>query len=236
MSPVGDAEPSASPQPRAARRRIGPTRLVLIVGLVAIAVAAIAILLQRAPRRAGTNLTADVGYAIPLAAGQRLCEGGELLPGDTGALKLDVDASGLPGPGLAVRILGPSGIPVSMGVLPPGWRTGAVRIPVSRVVHTLSGAIVCVRNLGSGQVSFGGSVPDSGFLIELAGKPLSGRLRIEYLRAGRESWLQVLPAISHRFSLAKSDLVRHWAAGAALVLMLLAVALAARTIVRQELS
>jgi hypothetical protein len=218
------------------RRHIGPARLILVVGLVAILVGGAAILLQRAPRRSGTNLTADAGYAIPLGPGQRLCEGGELLPGDTGALKLDADTKGLPGPGLAVSILRPNGVPVSTGMLKPGWRAGAVRIPVSRVADTLSGAIVCLRNFGAGQVTFGGSVPDSGFLIELAGKPLSGRLRIEYLRPGRESWLQVLPAIGHRFSLAKSDLVRHWAAGAALVLVLLAVALAARTIVREESS
>jgi hypothetical protein len=44
----------------------------------------------------------------------------------------------------------------------------------------------------------------------------------------------LLPTLAHRFSLAKGDLVRRWAAPAALVLMLIAVALAARTIVREE--
>ncbi len=240
MNAAGTAEPAASPGPGTVRRRVGPVGLVLLVGLAAIAVAAIAILLERAPRRSGTNLTVESGFVIPLDSGQRLCEGGELLPGDTGAVKLDVDTKGVPGPGLGVSILAANGVPVSTGALRPGWRVGttrapgSVRIPVSRVADTLSNAIVCVRDLGPGRVAFGGSVPDSGFLIELAGKPLSGRLRIEYMRPGRESWLQLAPAIAHRFSLAKADLVRHWAVGAAVVLVLLAVALAARTVVREE--
>jgi hypothetical protein len=89
-------------------------------------------------------------------------------------------------------------------------------------------------NRGPGQVSFGGSVPDSVFVIQLAGKPLGGRLRIDYMRPGRESWLSLLPTLSHRFSLAKSDLVRHWAVPAALVLMLLAIGIAITAIAREE--
>lgn len=208
----------------------------LVVGLAAIVVAAIVVLSQSEQRRSGTNLTIESGYVIPLGSGQKLCEGGELVPGDTGGLKLDVPPGGPPGPGLAVSILAPNGVPVSTGTLRPGWRGGSVRISVARVVDTLSSGIVCVRNLGPGPVALGGSVPDPGFLIELAGKPFGGRLRIEYLRPGRESWLRLAPAIAHRFSLAKSDLVRHWAAAGALVLMLLAVALAARTVVREDSS
>jgi hypothetical protein len=45
---------------------------------------------------------------------------------------------------------------------------------------------------------------------------------------------QPLHTIVHRFSLGKSDLVRHWAAAATVVLMLLAVGLAIRTILREE--
>jgi hypothetical protein len=231
----GIAGGAGSSSGRLARAHTPRRALVAVVaaGMVAITAAATVILLQRAPRRAGTNLTGDVGYAIPLGPGQQLCEGGELLPGDTGALKLDADTQGLPGPALAVSIGGPGG-PVSTGGLKAGWRPGAIRIPVARVPGTIAAANVCLRNLGPRAVTFGGSVPDSGFLIELAGKPLSGRLRIEYMRPGRESWLELLPTLAHRFSLAKADLMRHWAAGAALVLMALAVALAARTILKEE--
>lgn len=226
------APPASAPVPGRGPR-FTPVRVVLAVGLLAIAIAGTAILLRREHRRAGTNLTADAGFAIPLGPGQQLCEPGELLPGDTGALKLDASTNGLPGPRLSASLSGPSG-PVSSGYLKAGWRSGTVSILVSRVPNTVSGATVCLSNLGSRQVAFGGSVPDSGFFIQLAGKPLSGRLRIEYMRPGRESWLELLPTLAHRFSLAKADLVRHWAAGAALLLMLLALVLATRTMLKDE--
>jgi hypothetical protein len=215
------------------RRRPGLVQVVLGVGLLAIAIVALAILLQRAPRRAGTNLTQDVGFVIPLAAGQELCEPAELLPGDTGALGLDASAGARPGPALAVVISGPRGT-VSSGRLAAGWRSGAIRIPVRRVRDTVPGATVCVHNLGASQVAFGGAAPDASFYIDLAGKPLLGRMRIEYMRPGSETWLQFTPALAQRFALGKSDALRHWELAAILILMAMALGLAARAIVKER--
>jgi hypothetical protein len=203
------------------------TRLVLACGLLAIMVFSLAILLQRAPRRSGTNLTGDAGFVIPLVPGQQLCEASELVPGDTSGLELNADAKGAPGPALHASILTPH------GTLAAGWQTGHIRIPLTRVRDT-TGATVCIRNQGSTAVAFGGSIPDSGFQVEDAGQVINGRLRIDYLRPGRESWLQLLPTLVYRFSLGKSDLVRHWSAGAVLLLMMLAISLAFRTVLREE--
>jgi hypothetical protein len=60
------------------------------------------------------------------------------------------------------------------------------------------------------------------------------RLRIDYMRPGRESWLQLLPTIAYRSTLGKSGLIRHWAWIGALLLMGLATALAARTVLAEE--
>jgi hypothetical protein len=215
------------------RLRPTPVWLVLAVGLLAIAVAGVAILARSEPRRSGTNLISNSGFVVPLAPGQQLCEPGELLPGDTGALRLAADSGAYPGPRLRASILAPQGV-VSSGELKPGWRSGVIRIPLRRVARTLPSATLCLNNLGSRAVLFGGSVPASGFVIEDAGKQLGGRLRIEYMRPGSESWLQLLPTLVHRFSLAKSDFVRHWAWIAVLVLMLLAIGLAVRTALREE--
>jgi hypothetical protein len=231
------SEPRASASHAVNRRRRGPrptpVGVVLALGLLAIAIAGVTVLARSEPRRSGTNLISYAGLVIPLAPGQQLCEPGELLPGDTGALRLIADSGAYPGPRLRASIIAPQG-PVSSGELKPGWRSGTVLIPLARVARTLPSATVCLRNAGSRAVLFGGSAPASGFVIEDAGKPLSGRLRIEYMRPGSESWLQLLPTLAHRFSLAKSDLVRHWAWVAALVLMLLAVVLAVRTASRAE--
>ena len=233
VSPGSQTAPSGAPDRRRRRRGPTPVRIVLAVGLFAIVAVAVIVLSQSGERRSGSNLTGDLGFVLPLAAGQHLCEPGELLPGDTGALRLAASAGAAPGPRLAVSIGGPRG-PVSSGGLSAGWRSGPVLIPVTRVAHTTPGATVCVQNLGTSPVVFGGSVPDGSFVVQLDGRGLGGRMRIEYMRPGRETWLQLLPTLANRFSLAKSDLVRHWAAGAALVLVLLALALAALTLIIEE--
>jgi hypothetical protein len=222
---------SAARRPR--RWTLTPARVVVALGLLALIAAALAILLQSAPRRAGTNLTSNTGYVIPLQAGGQLCEPGELLPGDTGALRLSISSAAAPAPPLDVTI-GAGTRSLARGHLAAGWRPGLVTIPVSRIRETQQGATVCLVNRGSHSISFGGSVPDADFYVVLGGKPLSGRMRIEYMRPGSESWFALLPTLTHRFSLAKADLVRHWAAPAVLLLMLLAVGLAVRTILRAE--
>jgi hypothetical protein len=215
------------------RRAPAPVRFVVAVGVLAIAIAGVAVLLQSAQRRSGTNLTANTGFVIGVAAGQQLCEPGELVPGDTGGLRLSASSGALPGPRLDATV-GAGTKLLAAGHLATGWRTGTVTIPLSRIAATQQNASVCLVNRGTSTVSFGGSVPDANFYVVLGGKPLSGRMRIEYMRPGSESWLSLLPTLTHRFSLAKGDLVRHWAAPAALLLMLLAIGLALRTILREE--
>jgi hypothetical protein len=208
-------------------------RLVVVIGSLALLIAGLVTLLQRAPRRAGTNLTANTGFVIPLEAGELLCEPGELVPGDTGALRLSISSGAVPGPRLDATIEA-AGRRLAAGDLASGWRSGTVTIPISHVRTTEQGATVCIVNHGASRISIGGSVPDANFYMAIGGKPLSGRMRIEYMRPGSESWLALLPTLAHRFALAKADLVRHWAATAALLLMLFAVVLALRTVLREE--
>jgi hypothetical protein len=213
-------------------RRLSPTRTVVVLGLAALVLAAALLLTRSAPRRAGTNFTEDLGYAIHLLPGQQLCEPGELVPGDTAGVMLDASAGTVtPSPPLAVTISG-AGV-ASSGALRAGWRQGWVRIPVQRIANT-TGGTVCVRDAGAVPVSFGGSVPDGSFVVSIDGQGLGGRLRIEYERPGSESWLSLLPTLAHRFDLDKSKLVRDWAAVGALLLMLCAIALAVRTVLAQE--
>ena len=231
-----DADPREPGADVARRRWWSPTpvRAVVALGLLALLLTALAVLLQSAQRRSGTNLTANTGYVIPVEPGELLCEPDELLPGDTGALRLSASSGAKPGPRLDVTIAA-GARRLATGRLAAGWRSGTVTIPVS-VVRATQGATICLVNRGSSRVSFGGSVPDANFYVALGGKPLSGRMRIEYMRPGRESWLALLPALLHRFSLGKADLVRHWAAPAVLLLMLLAIGLTLRTILREESS
>jgi hypothetical protein len=220
---------AARAQPPRRRRRLTPVGLVLAVGILAIVSSATGILLKAAPRRAGANLTTDTGFVVPLPGGQELCDPGEIVPAQTAALRVSAQA-GLPAPELRVTVSS-GGEPPKSGRLAVGWHTGTLDIPVSRVSRTIV-ATVCLANRGASDVRFGGSAPNA-FTIQIAGKPFDGRPRVEYMRPGRESWLSLLPALSHRFSLGKSDLVRHWAAAASIVLMLIAVFVALRTVLAE---
>jgi hypothetical protein len=205
-------------------------RVVLAGGLLAIVAAAGALLLQHAPRRSGTDLTPNPAFVVALHASQRVCQGGEILPADTAALQLTIGTYGRPGPGLAATVAGPRGL-LAAGGLGPGWRQGVVRIPVSHVGESSAGATVCLRNLGPGLVALAGDAPDPGLQLQVNGRTVpSAHLRIDYMRPGRESWLELLGTLAHRLSLGKGGLVSGWAAPGALVLMALAVALAVRTL------
>ena len=109
-----------------------------------------------------------------------------------------------------------------------------MRINVARIPDTIAAGTVCITNAGPRPVAFGGSVPDGAFVVSIDGHGLGGRLRIEYERPGRESWLALIPTLAHRLSLGRSSLVRHWAALGALVLMLAALGLAGATLLAQE--
>jgi hypothetical protein len=208
----------------------------MAVGLAAIAVILAVVLLQKDQRRSGSDLTPNGAFIAPLLAGQETCQEGELLPADTSAIRVTIGTYGKPGPPVHVTFTGPHGHLLSSGGLPAGWREGVVRIPIAHVSNATDGARVCLRNSGPGAITLAGALPDPGYRMQVASTTIEGRLRYDYLRPGSESWLELLPTIVHRSTLGKAGLVRHWAWAGALVLMLLAVGLAARTIILEESS
>jgi hypothetical protein len=209
-------------------------RLVMAVGLTVLVVIFAAVLLEKAPRRSGSNLTPNGAFVAVLDAGQQTCQEGELLPADTAGMRATIGTYGKPGPPLAVTLTGPHGEVLSSGGLARGWSGGVVQIPIRHVSTVNANARVCLRDGGPGPIALAGALPDPGLHMEVAGATVEGRLRYDYMRPGRESWLALLPTIVHRSTLAKAPALRHWAWAAAIVLMLLAVGLAARTIVREE--
>ncbi len=213
-------------------------RVVVGVGVLVIVAFFAVLLTQRGWRISGTDMTPDREPVALLGGGQQACEGQETLPGDTAALQLEIEVSGA-GPPLSATITGRDGATLARGRLAPGWHGGAVRIPVTHVSTTTEGVRVCVRDdapsHGGRTIDLGGQSYDLGLNSEVAGKlDENMRIRIDYLRPRRESWFQLAPTIVGRFSLGKSDLLRHWAWVALLVLMLGCVGLAVRTIVSES--
>jgi hypothetical protein len=207
----------------------------MAVGLVAIAVILVVVLSQKAQRRSGTDLTPSDTVAATVQGGRQACQDEELLPADTAAVQATVTAFGQPLPALQIVFTaGPGGRVLSSGRLAAGRRAGLVRIPIGYVARATQHVRACLRNLGPASIGITGAYPDPPNHMLVGGAVAEGRLRYDYYRRGRESWMQSLPTIVHRWTLAKGGIVRHWAWVAIPLLMLLAVALAAMTLVREE--
>ena len=207
----------------------------MAVGLVAIAAILVVVLSQKAQRRSGTDLTPSSTIAATLPAGRQACQDDELLPADTAAVQATVTAFGQPLPALQIVFTaGPGGRVLSSGALPAGRAPGLVRIPIRYVARASQHVRACLRNVGPASIGIAGAYPDPPYHMLVAGAVAPGRLRYDYYRRGRESWAQLLPTIVHRWTLAKGGIVRHWAWVAIPLLMLLAFALAALTLIREE--
>ena len=216
--------------------RVGPVRArtVLAVGIGAIVAVFAVLLLHRGQRRSGSDLTPNGAFVASLGPGQQACQEGELLPADTAALRITIGTYGRLGPPVRLTVTGPHGETLTAGGLGAGWRQGVVQIPVAHVSSATEGARVCLLSAGPQPIALGGDLPDPGYHLEVAGRTIEGRLRYDYMRPGHESWLELLPTLVYRSTLAKSGLVRHWAWAGALLLMLAAAAVAVRTLVREE--
>lgn len=182
---------------------LGASLLVLAGGLVA-AVS------ESKPRLAGTNNVFDRVSDVTLRGGQELCQVRELVPGDTGAIRMHVA-----GPGsdvLAVRLRDGEQV-IARGALAPGWDDGDVDVAVSpTVARTRADVSVCVANRGRGSVRFYGYGADETerSRVVLAGRPLRERIRLSYVRPGQESGWALAGTVAHRMGLGRGDWLEVW--------------------------
>jgi len=182
-----------------------PVRAVLAGGLALVVVLAAVVLVGSGERSAGSNLVPESQEIVKLEGPGRHCQDGEAIPADAAALRLLVGTYGDPAPSVRVTAT-EDGRVVTSGRLAGGQREGVLRVPVRTVDDYTPGTRVCVSVSGPGRSVLYGS---------------SGRLRLEWLRAGSESWFGLLPTISHRMSLARSDALGGlWLPAAALLLAL----------------
>lgn len=210
------------------RRR--PAVVALVAATAVLLAAALVVLTRSAPRRSGTNMTTVQSVTLSLPPGQTLCEPGEIVPADTGGLRVLAQTVS-PSGALQASVRGAHGT-IAAGTLAAGWTSGEVTIPISRV-HTTVAAAVCFRNDGPHPLQFGGSQPDPPFTVLVNGVQQSGRLRIDYMRPGSESWLELAPTLAYRLSLSRTALTGPWAALAVIVLMLAVALLTAYVLVRE---
>jgi hypothetical protein len=193
-------------------------RAVLVAGFVLLLAAVLVTMASSAPRQAGSNLVPDTEEIVNRRGPWRHCQDDEVVPKDAARLRLHVGTYGRPTPALRITARGPGGDLVTAGGVPAGGREGHVYVPVRRVQRTRQGVRVCVSVSGRRRT----------VLYEAA-----GRLRLDWYRAGEETWFEVLPTIAHRFSLAKANPVGPALLPLAALILLVGWVAATRIVVRE---
>jgi hypothetical protein len=196
-----------------------PVRLALAAGLVLLLAAVGVTLAQSAPRTAGSNHVPEIEEAVKLKrGGGRHCQDGETIPGDTGALRLLVGTYGRPVPELSVSARRPGTDLITAGERRAGSHEGRVDIPVEPVDDGINGVRVCLRVDGPGRTVLYGA---------------GGRVRLEWMRRGSESWFELLPTIADRFGLGRASLAGSLLLPFVALLLLAAWAAAIRLVMRE---
>jgi hypothetical protein len=129
------------------------------------------------------------------------CQGGEIIPRGTSAIRLGLTT--VLGPEVTVRVLSGSHL-LTQGMRTVGWEGASVTIPVRPVARTSEPVRICFRlSRLNGPVGMLGLRTRHGAAIGQDGKPLPGRLHIEYLRRGRGSWWSMASSIARRLGLGR---------------------------------
>ncbi len=232
-SSLDEAPPPAEPRPV----RVVPVAVVATIGLALLLVGLVTLLSQRSERLTGRN---DVRVYTVLTqtggGGERACQGGELLPRDTNAIRPSLRAVGNRGPALTLTA-SRGGRIVTRGRLAAGWRGRSPAIPVREVQRTVDRVRVCLHlGAGLGVTLAGANASDPSHraaIASLDGAPLDGSLRIDYLQAGDVSWWAHVPALAHRIGLGRAW-TGPWVALLIVALMLACGALAVGWLIREQ--
>jgi hypothetical protein len=177
-------------------------RFAQITAAVALALAAIAlgVTLSRSPLSlaAASRVTGATRLATT-PGNASACQSGETLPAGVTAIRLSLET--VIGPWVSVRV-SERGRQLSTGRQAAGWAAGAVTVPVGRLARAAPDATVCF-SLGASYkpVSLLGEPSAPARAIVAYGKPLAGRLRIEYLMPGKRSWWSLASSVAAHIGL-----------------------------------
>jgi hypothetical protein len=181
-----------------------PAKIALVAGL-ALLVLAIGVALARSPmtvaRRNGTPTQEErIAYTT---AGADYCQGQELLPRATTAIRLSLFAFAGP----RVRVLVSSGgRTITSGEAESGWTSRVVTVPVKPLAHSVSGATICASfKLRDEALTVFGKASAPAVAAREDGQALPGRMWIEYLRPGTRSWASLVPSIVAHMGLGRAS-------------------------------
>jgi hypothetical protein len=155
---------------------------------------AVCVTLSRSPLSlAGTNRVTGAARLATTPGNSSACQSGEALPRGVSAIRLSLET--VIGPSVRVRV-SEHGRPLSAGRQVAGWAAGSVTVPVTRLARDAPDATVCF-SLGTSYklVSLLGEQSAPARAAVAHGKPLAGRVRVEYLAPGGRSWWSLASSV-----------------------------------------
>jgi hypothetical protein len=130
------------------------------------------------------------------------CQAGETVPRGTSAIRLGLTT--VLGPEVRVRVLSDSHL-LTRGMHAVGWEGASVTVPVSPLTRTSAPVTVCFQlsRLNGPVEMLGLRTRRATAAMGDEGKRLPGRLHIEYLRPGRDSWWSLAFSTARRLGLGR---------------------------------
>ena len=181
---------------------MGSVKIALAAGL-ALLVVAIAVTLARSPmvlaRKNGTPLKEErIAMTFDAAT---YCQGDELLPAGTTAIRLSLSA--YTGPSVSVRVSA-GGHAITGGTRGSGWTGRVVTVPVRALARAVPATTVCAsfRPHDEHIIVFGKTTPPASAAHD-GPHALAGRMWIEYLRPGSRTWASLAPSTARRLGLGR---------------------------------
>jgi hypothetical protein len=205
-------------------------KLVFAGGLAITAGAVIAMLGHSPTTVAATNGVPRSTVIGGTEASTGACQTGETLPRGTTALRLGMTVT--IGPRVAVRALMGSHL-IAYGVRGAGWNGGAVVVPITEVDRTYSNVTICFElSRLTGSISLIGAQTNPALAATDGSETLSGRMTIEDMRPGEDSWWSLAGAVIRHMGLGRTPSV-PWIALPIAALMASAIALASWVTIRE---
>jgi len=190
--------------------------IALATGLLAIAIGVALTLARRPLVVVAENLPETHHTLITAVHHASACQAGETLPAGVSAIRLALTSD--VGARVDVEVLAGRRV-LARGTHSPGWEGASVSVPVKPLAQAFSPVEICFALTDlNGNVTMLGVPTRSAVAAHGEGKALPGRMHIEYLQPGGQSWWSLANSVAWRLGLGRA------ASGSWNVFLLLALA------------
>ena len=224
---------AAGAQDRRRRGCRGGVWATLVVALAAFVSTLAVVLLSNSPPvviRANAPLSDFVGLN-EFVGSERLCQGDEVLPRGTTAIRMSLEA--LIGPPVSLTASVDARV-LTRGQHGAGWSSGSVTVPVAPLRRTYSRVTICATIAEPREpIELDGVASSRARAVHASNhQTAAGRMMVEYLRPGRVSWWSRVQSVARGMGLGRAG-GGAWIAILAAAMMVAVTAIASSLLIKE---